>query len=212
MNIIDLTHIINEDMPVFPGTEKPILENVCTLEKNGFREKLMTMYSHTGTHMDAPGHMLVGGKLLDNFDVSTFIGPAVVIDCSNVNHEIGIDILKSYESEIRACDFVLLYTGWDKKWGTDDYFVDFPALTLEACLYIIEFDIKGIGVDTISIDLFESKSFEIHKNVLDSEMVIIENLKNLEELIGKRHIFSGLPLKIEKADGSPIRAVAYSEK
>ena len=76
MKIIDLTHTLEEEMPVFPGTEKPKLENACTLNKDGFREKLLTMYSHTGTHMDAPAHMLENGLCLDELDVDHFFGNA----------------------------------------------------------------------------------------------------------------------------------------
>ena len=53
MRIIDLTHPISEDMPVYPGTEPPIFETGCSIEEAGFLEKKITLYSHTGTHIDA---------------------------------------------------------------------------------------------------------------------------------------------------------------
>ena len=65
MTVIDLTHTIREDMPVYPGTEQPRLTTACTVSQCGYRETLLHMYSHTGTHMDAPAHMIDGALTLD---------------------------------------------------------------------------------------------------------------------------------------------------
>ena len=74
MKMLDLTHCITPEMPVYPGTEPPRLTAACTMEKDGFRETLLEMYSHTGTHMDAPAHMLPNGRTLDDFPAETFAG------------------------------------------------------------------------------------------------------------------------------------------
>ena len=68
MKVIDLTHIISAGMPVYPGTEGPKISQATTIEAEGFAEKLITMYSHTGTHMDAPGHIVAGARTLDQFE------------------------------------------------------------------------------------------------------------------------------------------------
>ncbi len=73
MKIFDLTHMIKEQMPVYPGTEPPSLKNTNTIEVDGFAEKLFSMYSHTGTHIDAPKHMVEEGLGLDDFDISKFV-------------------------------------------------------------------------------------------------------------------------------------------
>lgn len=65
MKIIDLTHTIAEGMPVYPGTEGPSLKQASSYEKDGFKETLMTMYSHTGTHMDAPAHLFAHRTTLE---------------------------------------------------------------------------------------------------------------------------------------------------
>ena len=80
MKIIDLTHFISEDMPVYPGTEQPKLKQANTYEKDGFKETLMTMYSHTGTHMDPPNHLFADRTTLDKFPVSQFVGKALISD------------------------------------------------------------------------------------------------------------------------------------
>lgn len=205
MRIIDLSHTLEEGMPVFPGTESPRLEPVCTMAKDGFREKLLTLYSHTGTHMDAPSHMLEDGKNLDDYEVHHFVGQALVVNCIEAEKEISLDMIKAYD--LSDVDFVLLRTGWDEKWGSEAYFKDFPALTIEAADYLASLHLKGLGVDCISVDLMESETFDVHKILLNKDMVMIENLRNLSHLdeIFTLHV---LPLKIKSADGSPVRAIA----
>lgn len=204
MKIIDLTHYIEEKMPVFPGTEKPILLNACTLEKDGFREKKISMYSHTGTHMDAPAHML-NRRRLDDFEVEKYIGRLVVIEADQ--YEVSLETIKAYEEDIKRSDFVLLKTDWDVKWGTDAYFNNFPALSKAGAEYLSRFDLKGYGVDAISVDHMENSDFTIHHILLKKDFVLIENLRNLGSL-ETGDILSVLPLKIKDGDGSPIRAVA----
>ena len=83
-DIIDLTHAISPDMPVFPGTEAPRFDEAYTIERNGFAEKMLHLVSHTGTHIDAPGHILPGAVRLDAMGVDRFLGPGLVLDVSAV--------------------------------------------------------------------------------------------------------------------------------
>ena len=81
MRVIDLTHTITASMPVYPGTQPPVLAAANTYEKDGFKETLVTMFSHTGTHVDPPAHLFPGRTTLDAFPAGQFIGKALVIDC-----------------------------------------------------------------------------------------------------------------------------------
>ena len=121
MKVIDLTHNIKENMPVFPGTEPPKLAPASTFETDGFRETLLTMFSHTGTHMDAPAHVREDGITLDKFPADKFVGKAIVIDCSDLSEGDIIDIsyIDKYKVMIEYADFVLFKTNWDKYWDTD---------------------------------------------------------------------------------------------
>lgn len=208
MKIIDLTHTIFSDMPVFPGTEQPNFEKDITIEKNGYREAKITMYSHTGTHIDAPAHMLDDGLCLDQLDIAQFIGKAVILDFSIKDIElIELDELRPYEDKIKNVDFVIIKTGWEKYWGDKKYFQDFPALSQESAKWLSEFNLKGVGVDAISIDSIKSTTFAVHKTLLPKNMIIIENLTNLESVDQEYFILSVMPLKNKDADGSPVRAV-----
>lgn len=210
MNVIELTHTIQGDMPVYPGTEKPVLTTACTIRDAGYRETILHMYSHTGTHMDAPAHMIELGRTLDAFPAETFVGPGFVLDCRGLT-EIPLSLLRAHESEIRQADFLLFCTGWDKRWGQADYYEAFPCLTQEAAAFVAELPLKGIGEDCISIDPCDSIDFPNHITLLGAGLVNTENLKNLDHLLGKSFLFAALPLKFENSDGCSCRAVAMVE-
>ena len=208
MKAIDLTQMLSPDMPVYPGTEVPKIVDATSIEKDGFAEKLLSMYSHTGTHIDAPAHMLPGAFTLDRFPVDTFIGSAVVIKVpESSGGVIGSGLLEAKADSLKGCDFVLFNTGWDGKWGQDSYFSGFPVLSAEAARWLCGRGLKGVGFDCISVDAVGSTDMAIHKILLGSGLVIVENLCNLAYLPGSTFIFSCLPLRIPDSDGSPVRAV-----
>jgi len=205
MKIIDLTHIIDEKMPVFPGTEPPKIIQKNTIKKDGFAEKLLAMYSHTGTHIDAPAHMIEDGHSLSDFSIEKFIGKGIIIPLES-NNLIELNYLKKFQIQIKKASFVLFYSGWDEFWGKKEYFNGFPSLSIEAAKYLVEFDLKGVGIDAVSIDAIDSKDFGVHHILLKKDLVIIENLKNLKYLINKNFELYITPLKIKGLDGSPVRA------
>ena len=130
MRVIDLTHTITPDIPVYPGTEPPTFEPASTYERDGFRETLVTMYTHTGTHIDPPYHLYPGRTRLDEFPADRFVGMALRIDCRGIpeGDPITIDRLRPYGDLVRQADFLLFNTGWDSKWGTSEYFGDYPCI------------------------------------------------------------------------------------
>ena len=209
MNVIDLTHFISPEMPVYPDTVSPEISYSNTIEKNGFAEKLISMSTHTGTHIDSPAHMIKNSKTLDKFPVDQFIGPGKVINISGIKKKtVELQDIKPGLLNIGKTEFVLIYTGWSQYWGKDQYFRDYPVLSEEVVKYLSSRGLKGIGFDTISIDPVGAIEFKNHMIVFRSNMIIIENLKNLDELIGKEFTFLCLPLKIGESDGSPVRACA----
>lgn len=206
--IIDLTHTITPEMPMYPGSAAPSIKPTGSLTRDGFRETQLTIASHTGTHMDAPAHMLRDGTALDRYDAAKFAGPAVVVDCRG-QRAITLPLLQSYD--LNGADFVLFCTGWDKKWGTPDYYEGFPCLTAEAAAYLAGLPLKGVGEDTISLDPCDSVDFPNHMTLLGADFVNTENLKGLDKLLGRRFTFVTLPLKFENADGCSCRAIALEE-
>ena len=209
MKIIDLSHRIEPGMPVYPGTAPPVFEYPFGLDKDGFLETRLSLMSHTGTHIDAPAHILAGGKTLDRMPVSAFYGQAMCIDAVSGKKEITAEDLAPCEAMIRAADFVLFRTGWSRLWGSPEYFEGYPVLSPEAARRLNAFALKGIGFDTISADGAGDEAFLVHGIILGKERIIIENLTNLDQLPRAGFSIACFPLHFSGADGSPVRAVAF---
>jgi len=215
MKIIDLTHVMSREMPVYPGTEKPKFAPANTYEKDGFKETRLSMFSHTGTHMDPPAHLFPGRTTLDAFDASQFVGTACVIECTGLGA--GERITMAHIDKNRAnadrAEFLLFHTGWDRYWGKEEYFGDYPYITDEVAEYIVRGKKKGVGLDVIGLDPIADEGLSLHRKLLwENEIVIIENLTNLGRLGSGLFTLCALPLKYEDADGSPIRAIAMTEE
>lgn len=216
MKLIDLTHTIDNDMPVYPGTEGPSLTQATTYEEDGYKETLMHMFSHVGTHMDAPAHLLAGHKTLDEFEPEQFIGSAIIIDCRHLKEGEKItmnEVLAKGEEAVRNAEYLVFMTGWDKRWGDESYFGDYPVVTDEVADFAIETGKKGLAFDVIGLDPIADLNLTLHKRVFSkADMVIIENLCHLdmveEETKGGAFTLIATPIKYKNADGAPIRALA----
>lgn len=215
MKVIDLTQTICKDMPVFPGTAPARLEVANTFETDGFRETMFHITSHTGTHMDAPYHLFPEGTKLDEMPAEQFVGKALVIDCRDLQagDEIGMARIEKVKELADAAEFLLFNTGWDKNWGKEEYFGNYPVISMEICRYALDSGKKGVGFDTIGIDPVADMLLPRHKMLLgNGDMIIMENLTNLDKIGGGLFTLAALPLKYKEADGAPIRAVAIMEE
>lgn len=209
MHYVDLSHTIEPGMPVYPGTDGPQIEVATTVEADGFLEHRLSMFSHTGTHLDAPAHLLADGATLDELPIQTFVGSAFVLDARvGEGGEIELEALREHAAEIAEADFVLLCTGWDRYWATAEYFGRFPVLSLKAAEWLAGAGPRGVGVDAISVDPVDSFELPVHRVLLGAGLIGIENLTGLEALVGRHVEFWCLPLPTKGADGSPVRAVA----
>ncbi|AAO36354.1 cyclase [Clostridium tetani] len=208
MKVIDLTHIFQSNISLFPGDENPIIEEVSNVKEHGYKTTKINMTTHLGTHLDCKSHVFENGFTTSDANLNKFLGQGIVIDCSMVKkgEKIDVNILKQYDLSCK--DFILIYTNWNSFWKNEEYIKDYPVLSEQAAKYLTSFNIKGIGLDTISIDSIDNEELTNHKILLGKDVVIIENLKNLHKLLNKEFQFSALPLKIKNGDGSPVRAVA----
>ena len=207
--LIDMTHTITQEIPIFPGTPVPALAPACTLTRNGFRETLLTLSSHTGTHMDAPAHLLQDGRTLDDMPMSQFSGRATVLDVSQEGPVITEEFLRSNYEAIHCADYILFYTGWEDHWGTERFLEDtFPVPDEEAARYLVSRGLKGVGTDAISIDRMGDSHLPIHHILLKDSILSIENLC-LKKVRGRKDfLFFALPMKFQDTDGAPVRAFA----
>lgn len=209
MKVIDLTHTISEDMPVYPGTEKPKLTTANTYVKDGFKETLLQMYSHVQTHIDPPAHIFANRKTLNQFSPEQFIGKALVVDCRDLKEGQAITIDKINIDKAKLADFLLFNLGWDKRWNLDTYFNDYPCIDDTVLEFILNSNFKGIGFDVMGLDPLRDNNLNRHKALFkNTDIVNIENLTNLDQCGDELFWFSCFPLKIENCDGFPIRAIA----
>ncbi len=209
MKVIDLSHTIGTSIPVYPGSEPPVITQESTIEKNGSAEKRLSFLSHTGTHIDAPSHMLKGGASLEEMDISLFTGRGCAVDVSEpVDGLITPEALLPHRDLIDRSDFLILHSGWYRYSRSDSYFKGFPVLSSGAAEWLTGFKLKGVGVDMISVDPVESTDYCNHLIFFRNNMIIIENLRNTDHLLGLEFTLHVFPLKISGGDGSPVRAVA----
>ena len=199
MKTYDLTHKIENNMTVYCDAEKPDIRNLFSHEKDNFSVTYLGMTSHLGTHLDVPLHVLENGKNICDFPVDTFLGKGLCISFENLDN-IDFDSIKSI-------DYLLIYTGWDKYWNEEKYFKNYPVISREIVEKIAGSYLKGIGIDCISPDSYDSCELKNHKLLLTVDKIIVENLCELENLLGKEFYFSCIPLKIA-VDGCPVRAIA----
>ena len=209
MKLIDLSYPITPTMPVYPGDEQPVLKAMGSIDEDGYKDRVIMICSHTGTHMDAPTHILKNVPSLDQLPIDHFYGKAFLFNWVEVESKtIERENLVVHRDALEHVDFLLVHTGWSKYWGTEAYYSNYPILSSDAADWLKGFSLKGIGLDTISVDQIDTHDFPVHKALLGNNTVIVENLTNLDQLTGVTFTFSCFPLSLEDADGSPVRAVA----
>lgn len=207
MTIIDLTHTIKETMPLWPGTPAVRLEPLATMETDGCRETMLHCSTHSGTHVEAPAHLLAGGVSLDALNPSQFAGQGIVLDCRN-RKTISLAMLQSYAADLNRVEYVMFYTGSGRNWLSSAYYEEYPVLSEDAARYLASLQLKGIGIDAISFDEFTDADLPIHKILMNSGKLLMENLRNLKNLIGKEFFLIAAPLKILNAEAAPARVFA----
>lgn len=202
---VDLSVPLNNQTPVYPGDLPAKVQLVSLLERDGFTDHLISTGNHAGTHIDAPMHMIANGKSLNDFDVSHFVGRGRLVKVENG----AFDLKAVQQADIKAGDIVLFHTGMSNYYHEPIYYKDYPAMPAEVAKYLVDLKVKMVGLDTGSAD--NADSFPIHKILLATDVLIIENLTNLDQLAGKNFTVYALPLKLE-VDGAPARVIANVEQ
>lgn len=206
--LVDLTHVIEPDMSVFPGDPVPQAKTLATCEKDGYRLTQLTVGSHCGTHADAPAHVFSGGRTLDQFPAEFFMGSATVVDCRDVS-VITMDALQEALYLTKA-DFLFFMTGWSKYWGMPQYVSGYPVLSDEAADFIARIDCRGVGFDTLGPDAPDDVTLKNHRKLMASgHRILIENLNLIGECPSGVFHFAAFPLHWKNADAAPVRAVAW---
>ncbi len=205
----DLTHPLRAGMPVYPGDPQVEIEEVLTIPADGCSVRSVHLGTHSGTHLDAPAHVIPDGRTVDRVLPAELTGPAAVLHLPDLvpGQRIDAAMLAATRGEQGGCPpIVLVATGWDRYRGTDGY-LRHPVLTADAASALVAAGVHVIGVDTASPD--GADDLVVHRTVLGSDHLIIENLRGLTELPTAVE-FTALPLNIAGGDGAPVRAVAVT--
>jgi arylformamidase len=202
---IDVSVPLTTGMAHWPGDPEPSFERISDMEAGAEANvTLCRMTAHTGTHMDAPGHFLAGGGGIDEFPLEVGIGRARVISMPPNVRAIGRAELEG--TGIRRGERVLLKTrNSSGRWDDREFQPDFAALNESAARLLSEVGVALVGVDYLSVGLFEGDGVETHRALLGAGIWIVEGL-NLAGVEDGDYDMVCLPLRIQGCDGSPVRA------
>jgi arylformamidase len=209
---VDLT------LTVRSGMRGVAIEPHTRIHPDGYNTTNLHLYSHSGTHMDAPLHFLDGGSTIDRWPLAQLVGPAHLIDLSAVEpHGLHtVDDLLPHAARVTPGCRLLLRTDWSLHADLPDYRPDMPRISTELARWLVDRQVALVGVETPSVASLrpENKAelTEVHRTLLGGNIVIVESLTNLRELRRETVEFIALPLKIDGGDGSPVRAIAIEEE
>lgn len=215
--IIDLTRLLE------PGKE-PFTFDVQTF----FVEELLPQFhrrpddwyilqewklsSHVGTHVESPYHHQREGTNVAGLELSALMGDAVVLEFTGrmPDEMITADDFLKLDADVRPGDVVLVHTGYDRDYGKADY--GRPYLSGDLVDLLVKMPVSCLGIDASGIEKYKAESQPSHLKLFTAGIPIIEELTNLGDIPCERFTFIGLPLRINGADASPIRAVALVEE
>ena len=212
MNPIDLTLAISPALPVFPGSPRPQFIPWSDIKDDGYNLELLFLSSHTGTHIDAPYHFAFGGITIHEIPLNRLIGKGILIKspkrADSAITKADITLFEKENGTIPDGSSVFFFTGWQKNLKDSIYFTKNPGLDASAARYLASKDTNLVGIDSPSIDLGRDESFGTHRILSKENILIVENLANLDKISSQEFDFAILPLNLQGATGSPVRAVA----
>ncbi len=212
LRLQDLTLAVSEKIPTFPDSPQLHFIKWAELKKDHYNLEVLFLSSHTGTHVDAPYHFIKNGKKIHQIEPHRFLGDAILIKI-NTRQNYGItksDILKFEEKngKIPNGSIVVFATGWNNNVRRKNFFKENPGLDISAAKYLVSKKTNMVGIDSPSIDVGKNSSFSSHLILLKNDVLILENLCNLNKIKSTKFKLVALPLKLQNATGSPVRAVA----
>lgn len=209
--LVDLTHPLADGDEAYPGDPGVSYETVHRVEEGGYHVTLIKMGSHVGTHLDAPRHIDDRGLTVERLELAKCIGPARVVDAdlsaSGAITRANIDL---DPAALTGGDRILFRTGWAKERRGNRFFSEFPDLDLGLARILADRGVVLVGLEQPSVHKTLHK--EVHRTLLDKEVVLVEALANLDQLTSKEVFLMCLPLPHVGLDGGEVRAVAWEPR
>ena len=205
VKVYDISLSLRARMPVYPGEATPLLEPTSQMERgDSYNVSRLTVGTHTGTHIDAPRHFLPDGASVEQIPVDVLVGPALVVEMG-VEQEITAADLEAAAIPT-GTDRLLFKTRNSRLLDDEDFRRDFVYLTLDAARWLVGRGVHLAAIDYLSIEQMDAQPNIVHQTLLEAGVVIVEGV-DLRRVAPGPYLLACLPLKIEGADGSPVRAV-----
>ncbi|MBD8014536.1 MULTISPECIES: cyclase family protein [Planococcus] len=203
MKMYDVTGTIYEGMAVYK--DKPEKQPKINPRTNGYvTETRLEMDVHTGTHIDAPLHMIVDGETFESIPLDKLVGKCKVLDLTATEKGISKADLERFELE--KDDFVLFKT---KNSFDENFNFDFIFLAEDGADYLSQVGIRGVGIDALGIERSQ-EGHPTHKTLFAHDIIIIEGLA-LKEVQQGEYFMVAAPLKLTGTDASPARVLLFDE-
>jgi arylformamidase len=190
-------------------------ETAKTIPNDGWNAKTLHLYSHAGTHMDAPFHFEVTHQTIDTINPERFFVSCYIVDLPEVApyYEIRTSDLGNIGNLVEKGEGLLFRTGWSKFAGEKIYRDGLPAISKELAEWCVGKGISFIGVEPPSVADVNNleKLTEIHRILLEGDVIIVEGLAHLERITQKKVQVVALPLKIKDGDGAPCRVIVLEK-
>jgi arylformamidase len=209
--IIDITLPVRPGMLTYPGDPVVSIERTSDMRAGELSNlSVLSMSTHTGTHVDPPIHFVDGGATIDQMSLDTLVGDALVVDMRGVG-TIGSQELDALDLPDDA-ERLLFLTDWSGRWAErSPAFPDtVTCVSAEGAGWLISRGIRLVGTDFISIEGAVDPTFPVHRALLGASIVVVEGL-DLRDVTPGRFTLWCLPLKIQDGDGGPARVVLVAD-
>src|SRR5262245_9842946 len=209
---IDVSHVVEHGMITYRGLPAPIICDYLSREASKshyaegttFQIGKLEMVANTGTYIDAPFHRYAGGKDVVELPLASLANLAGLVFHAPPNvRALGPELFGAHDLAGKA---VLIHTGWDKHWRTEQYFAEHPFLTRQAAEHLHAAGVTLVGIDSYNIDDTTDGRRPVHSILLGADIPIVEHLCHLEKLPDHGFAFYAVPVKIKGFGTFPVRA------
>ena len=210
--LIDLSHTVEHGLITYKGLPAPLICDFLSREESRriyaegteFHIGKIEMVANTGTYVDSPFHRYANGKDLSELPLESLANLEGIV----IRHA-GCAIGRAAFGDLDLCGkAVLMHTGWDRHWATEDYFTGHPFLTADAAQHLVDSGAALAGIDSLNIDDTDDMSRPAHSILLGAGIPIAEHLCNLGALPDRGFRFFAVPVKVKRFGTFPVRAFA----
>jgi len=202
-----MSRIIDLTLPLKSGMRGVSFEPARVLEKDGWNATTIHLYSHAGTHMDAPSHF-GGNQTIDKIEVGRCIGPAWIVDLSGAKPHSLIDVehIGQVAEKAQQGDSLLIRTDWSRNLGKPKYREALPRVSPALARWCAKNNIAMLGLEQPAVaDVNNIEELTaVHRILLEAGVVIVEGLTNLDAITKEKVTFIALPLKLAGGDGARL--------